>query len=262
VWDLVLSLLRDPERLRAALEKLIEEERRALRGDPEREARVWLKKIAEVDHTRGRFQDMAAEGLITFDELRTKLEGLEEIRKTARRELDALEDRRRRLADLELDKATLLETYSEKASRGLDYFTPEDRHQAYKKLRLSVLVHPGGDLEVHGVLGKAPNFVQNNGTSRSTARNDRSPTRRSCALLTEGLSGKEPEEWAVRIAAGSEGWSFEGARAGSPCPSSLGHSCGRGFSAGTTIFLFSQPVAAGLGGTHNISLRQRRLWRI
>jgi hypothetical protein len=43
VWDLVLSLLRDPERLRAALDKLIEEERNAHQGDPEREARAWLK---------------------------------------------------------------------------------------------------------------------------------------------------------------------------------------------------------------------------
>jgi hypothetical protein len=41
-------------------------------------------------------------------------------------------------------EATLLETYSEKASRGFDYFTPEDRHHAYKKLRLAVLVHPVG----------------------------------------------------------------------------------------------------------------------
>jgi hypothetical protein len=170
VWDLVLSLLRDPDRLRAALDRLIEEERRAHRGDPEREARAWLKKIAEVDRTRGRFQDMAAEGLITFDELRAKLETLEETRETARRELDALEDRRRRVADLERDRAALLEAYTEKASKGLDYFTPEDRHQTYKRLRLFVLVRPGGDLEVSRVLGRTPSLVKNTRTSRGTAR--------------------------------------------------------------------------------------------
>jgi hypothetical protein len=152
VWDLVLSLLRDPERLRAALDRLIEEERKAHQGDPEREARAWLKKIAEVDRTRGRFQDMAADGLITFDELRAKLAGLDEVCKTASKELDALAERRERLAELERDRATVLESYSEKASRGLDYSTPEDRHQAYKKLRLAVVVRPGGDLEVTGVL--------------------------------------------------------------------------------------------------------------
>src|SRR3712207_7792959 len=94
---------------------------------------------------------MAAEGLITFDELRIKLEALEETRQVASRELAALEERRAHLADLERDNATLLETYSEKASKGLDYFTPDDRHDTYKMLRLSVLVHPGGDLEVTGL---------------------------------------------------------------------------------------------------------------
>jgi hypothetical protein len=181
VWNLIISLLRDPNRLRAGLDKLLEEERKAHRGDPERETRAWLKQIAEVDHLRGRYQDMAAEGLITFDELRAKLEGLEETRDTALRERDALEDRRRRVVDLERDRATLLETYMEKASKGLDYFTPEDRHQAYKKLRLSVLVRPGGDLEVSGVLGEAPNLVKNNGTSRSTARKKRKGTARGDA---------------------------------------------------------------------------------
>jgi hypothetical protein len=113
---------------------------------------------------------MAAEGLITFDELRTKLGSLEETRETAQRELDALEDRRSRIAELEHDRDTLLATYTERASRGLDYFTPEDRHQAYKRLRLSVLARPGGDIEVSGVLGEASHLVKNNGTSRSTAR--------------------------------------------------------------------------------------------
>jgi hypothetical protein len=155
VWELVLSMLRDPERLRAALDRLIEQEKEAHHGDPEREAKAWLKKIAEADHTRGRFQDMAAEGLITFDEPRAKLSGLEEVRRGARRELDALSERRGRLAELERDRDTLLETYSEKASEGLDYFTPENRHDTYKKLRLAVLVYPGGDLEVTGVLREA-----------------------------------------------------------------------------------------------------------
>ena len=46
---------------------------------------MWLRKLAEVDRARGCFQDMAAEGLITFKELCIKLDGLEETRQTARR---------------------------------------------------------------------------------------------------------------------------------------------------------------------------------
>jgi hypothetical protein len=160
VWELVLSLLRKPKRLRAALDRLIEEERKAHQGDPEREARAWLKKIAEVDHTRGRFQDMTAEGLITFDELRAKLAGLEDARRAAQRELDALSERRALLAELECDRAQLLESYSEKASAGLDLFAPEERHQTYKKLQLLAWVHPGGDLEVSGMLRETEDLAK------------------------------------------------------------------------------------------------------
>jgi hypothetical protein len=74
------------------------------------------------------------------------------------------------LAELESDSATLLETYSQKASEGFDYFTPEDRHHTYKKLRVAALVHPGGDLEVTGVLEQTEKFVNNEATSRSTVR--------------------------------------------------------------------------------------------
>ena len=40
VWDLVSGLLCDPERLRAGLDAMIDEQRGALRGDPEREAKA------------------------------------------------------------------------------------------------------------------------------------------------------------------------------------------------------------------------------
>src|SRR5919199_6365447 len=49
VWRFVSELLRDPEQLREDLERMIERERRNLRGHPDREARVWLQKITEAD---------------------------------------------------------------------------------------------------------------------------------------------------------------------------------------------------------------------
>ncbi len=113
---------------------------------------------------------MAAEGLITFYELRIKLEGLEETRETARRELQTLQDRRLRLVELEHDRDTLLETYTEKSSKELDYLTSEDRHQSYKRMRLSVLARPGGDIEVSGLLGETPNLVKNSRTSQGVPR--------------------------------------------------------------------------------------------
>jgi site-specific DNA recombinase len=153
VWDLVSGLLKDRERLREGLERMIAEEREGVRGDPEQEAGAWLKKLAEADRKRSGFQDMAAEGLITFDELRAKLADLDNTRELARRELEAIEGCRARLRDLERNADALLEHYTAMVPEALDGLEPEERHRIYKMLRLAVRVRPSGILEVGGVLG-------------------------------------------------------------------------------------------------------------
>jgi hypothetical protein len=45
---------------------LIEEERKGLKAYPSREAKIWTEKIAESDLKRSKFQEMAAEGLLTL----------------------------------------------------------------------------------------------------------------------------------------------------------------------------------------------------
>jgi site-specific DNA recombinase len=87
VWDLVAGLLRDPERLRVGLDAMIEAERAGRRGDPEADAMAWLERLAALDRKRARFQDMAAEGHITFEELGAKLREMDEARRTAERGL-------------------------------------------------------------------------------------------------------------------------------------------------------------------------------
>jgi len=73
VWKLVSGLLKNPDLLRKGLERMIDEERRGLRGGPEREAKAWLEKLNEVDRQRERAQDMAIQGLLDYEELRAKL---------------------------------------------------------------------------------------------------------------------------------------------------------------------------------------------
>jgi site-specific DNA recombinase len=152
VWDLVSGLLKDPERLRTGLEEMIETERAGVRGDPESEAQVWLGRLAALDSKRSRYQDMAAEDHITFEELGAKLRELEADRATAERELEDLSMRCSRLQDLERDKQTLLEDYAGMVPDTLDELTGEERHQVYRMLRLKVYVYPNGDLDVRGVL--------------------------------------------------------------------------------------------------------------
>jgi site-specific DNA recombinase len=155
VWDLISGLLKDPERLRAGLDEMIEAERAGMRGDPETEALAWVDKIAALDSKRSRYQDMAAEGHITFEELGVKLRELAADRATAERELEDLNARQTRLEDLERDKETLLKEYAGMLPDALDELSGEERHQVYRMLRIQVFVFPNGDLEVRGVLRDA-----------------------------------------------------------------------------------------------------------
>ena len=144
VWGFVANLLKKPELLRAGLEELIEDERRAARGNPNREAEAWAKKLSEVERKRSAYQDQQAEGLITLDELRTKLAALEEARVVARRELAALKEHRERVEHLEQDANALLEHYAGMVPEALDDLTSEERHRVYKMMRLNVIVYADG----------------------------------------------------------------------------------------------------------------------
>jgi hypothetical protein len=152
VWEIVSGIFGDPGRLRADLERMIELECEGLRSDPDREAKAWLEKLAETDRKRSGFQDMAAEGVITFDELRAKLADLDETQAAARHELEVLERRREHLESLERDKEMLLDTYAALAPEALDSLTPEQRHHLYKILKLRVKINLDGSLEVGGML--------------------------------------------------------------------------------------------------------------
>jgi len=150
VWAEIRGLLGDPERLRAGMDAAIEMQRSALRGDPDREARAWLDKLAEVDRKRARYQEMAAEELITLDGLRGKLADLGDVRATAERELEEGQGRAGRIAELERDRDALLESYEALALEELDDLTPEERHGFYRTLRVVVYVYPDGGVEVRG----------------------------------------------------------------------------------------------------------------
>ncbi len=160
VWEIVSGLMKNPEQLRADLERMIELEREGRRGgNPERETKAWLDKLAEADHKRGAYQDQQAEGLLTLDELRSKLAALDETREIAERELQALKNHREHIAGLEWDKETLLRHYVALTPEALDALTPEERHDLYRMLKLNATFHPDKSLEVTGAFTDAPSVV-------------------------------------------------------------------------------------------------------
>lgn len=152
VWDLVSGLLLDPERLRAGLERMIEEERAGMPGDPGQDAGAWRERLAEADRRRSGYLDLAADGLMERGELRAKLAALGEVREAAERGLRAVEGREARLRDLEREKDALLEEHAGAMPEALEALTAEDRHEAYHALGLDVRSHKDGTLEVRGHL--------------------------------------------------------------------------------------------------------------
>src|SRR5215210_5509867 len=132
VWDLISGLLKDPGRLKAGLEEMIEQERAGLRGDPDQEAKTWLEKLSEVDQERRGYLRLAAKGRLTDEELDEALAELEETRQTAENELRAISARRETIESLERDKVALLESYARMTPEALDALSPEERHQVYK----------------------------------------------------------------------------------------------------------------------------------
>jgi hypothetical protein len=64
-----LRLLLEPGRLRRGLDAMIEAEERASRGEPDREIKFWHDKLQEAERMRSGYQDPAAKGLLTYEEL-------------------------------------------------------------------------------------------------------------------------------------------------------------------------------------------------
>jgi hypothetical protein len=137
---------------------MIEEERQGMHGEPGQEVKPWLNKLAQVESKRSRFQDMAAEGYITFEELGAKLSELEEIRNTAMDRLEAIRNYQECIEEMEKDRDALLESYALRAPEALDGLTPEQHHQVYKMLRLRAAVRIGGTIEISGMFGEGSGF--------------------------------------------------------------------------------------------------------
>ena len=150
VWEEVSSLLKEPERLRAGIEHMIEEERTLLHKDPTQEIERWRAEVEKIEQMRGGYLDQQAEGIITIGELKSKIAGLQERREIAEQELEKLTDYQERVAKLEREAGALVEHFRFQAREGLDLFTPEDRRDAYKALGIKVIAHADGVAELTG----------------------------------------------------------------------------------------------------------------
>jgi hypothetical protein len=104
VWRFVSDLLKHPDRIRVGIDKLVERERTGGSVDTEREALYWAEKVEECSHLRSAFQDQQAAGLMTLEELGSKLKELEQTRQVAEAEIAVLSAREERARQLEADR--------------------------------------------------------------------------------------------------------------------------------------------------------------
>jgi hypothetical protein len=99
---------------------------------------MWSEKLADAGRKRSRYQEMAAEGAITFGELRDRLAKLEDTCEVVRGELDALTGRIERAGRLERDMEVLLEQTADVRAEDLDVLTGAQRNEIYRMPRLEI----------------------------------------------------------------------------------------------------------------------------
>ncbi len=171
VWDYVSGVMKDPEQLRADLDRMIELKRRETRGDPGRETRIWADKLVEVDRKRAKYQEAFAADAVTLPELKAYLAQLEEVRKTAKQELEVLRTNEEYVRELEVGRDALLDSLEAQAPEALDSLTPEERQQWYRLLHLRADVRADGMVEVSWAgSGGSRDVCETATLSRSEAR--------------------------------------------------------------------------------------------
>jgi hypothetical protein len=138
VWGFVSGLLKDPEKVRAGVEALIEEEKAVRPHGPSKGTGAWTQKLEECERLRRAYQDQQAAGLTTLEELGERLEDIENTRRLAQAELMAAADREERARELEVDRDALMERWTGMVPDALEALTPEERNEMHRMLRLQV----------------------------------------------------------------------------------------------------------------------------
>ena len=89
-WASVSNILKDPERILVGMDALIERKRAELRGDPDREAASWLREARRDRPGAPRATSSHCDRAHERGGARQALADLEETRRTAERELEAI----------------------------------------------------------------------------------------------------------------------------------------------------------------------------
>lgn len=148
VADYVTELLNDADKLTAHIDALIEEE---TGRDPEPEIKACADLLADLRKERDGYIRLAAKDSITDDELNAYLTEVDERATNAEETLHMAQSRQERIDRLRQDKEILLNEYRNRAATGgLGSFTPDQRRELYRRMRLEVAVYRDGAVYLEG----------------------------------------------------------------------------------------------------------------
>ena len=154
VWERVKEIVRDEDAIRDEFDRYAAHFRRT--GSGESRARL-MAQLEKLDTRRSNLIDMAADGTITRDDLKARLVTIEEERDAMRRELRAMSDDEELAREIEVLRDMLIE-----GSR-MGYWqhvrTPQQRHDLYRRMGLSVEVDGDGNATLSGALLPGEAFV-------------------------------------------------------------------------------------------------------
>lgn len=171
VWNRVFESFTKPDSLRKRFDELIEHEKKAMRGDPEKEARRWMDKLSEIDGERQNYIRLSGRGRISDAELDRELDRLDVERRTAEQELEAVRGRSSRIEELEANRDRLFSQWTGNERERLESFTLEERRTLYQQLGLRLDANRNGiSAMVHqlGVYQKAEEVCGSESTSWRT----------------------------------------------------------------------------------------------
>ncbi len=152
IWELVADFLKNPERLKVGLEEMIRKEESLLSRNPHEQVKLWQERILDADKKRKRYQEMAAEGLIDFRELRERLAEVDEDKEVAGCQVESLLKKEQRLEGMRRNKDELLKDLAEATPLLIDELPSDKRLGIYRMLGMKVTTGEDGSLEITGDL--------------------------------------------------------------------------------------------------------------
>jgi DNA repair ATPase RecN len=151
VREFVFGVLSDPETIERGLDFLIQRETEEAREDPERVADTLAERLTANTNLRRAYQDQQAAGLMTLEELATRLEELDDARSMLEAALASLDHSQRKAKELENDRDTVMASLAASIPEALDNLTGDEINTVYRKLRLRLIPSEEG-YDATGVL--------------------------------------------------------------------------------------------------------------